>query len=57
MTKELAGKIYNHLLTTKQGFCFYDGGIVSMGDCEKILEINSDSRYEKNLGKEYNLII
>lgn len=49
MTIELAEKIYNHLLKTKQGFCFYQGVIVSMGDCERILKIDSDKRYEKTL--------
>lgn len=48
MSKQLAERIYNHLLSTEQGFCFMNGGIVSMGDCERILQIDSDERYEKN---------
>ena len=49
MDKKLAAKIYNHLLKTKQGFCFYGGAIISMGYCERILEIDSDNRYKKIL--------
>jgi hypothetical protein len=47
MTTKEAEMILNHLLKTKQGFCFYEYGIVSMGDCEKILGINSEERYRK----------
>lgn len=47
LTKKEVEKIYNHLLKTKQGFCFYRGGIVSMGDCENILKIDSNERHEK----------
>ena len=49
MNKELAEKVYNHLLKTKQGFCFVNGGIVSLGDCERVLDIDSETRYKKTL--------
>ena len=49
MTKQKAGEIYNYLIKTKQGFCFYNGLIVSMGDCERILNIDSDARYQRTL--------
>ena len=55
MNKKTAKKIYDHLLKTKQGFCYFNGVIVSMGDCEKILNIDSDERYKKTCEK-YQLL-
>lgn len=51
MTISLAEKIYNHLLATKQGFCFYQGQLISLGDCERVLNIDSNVRYVKTLSE------
>jgi hypothetical protein len=45
MDKELAAKVYNHLLKNKMGWCFVNGAVVSMGECERILDIDPDPRY------------
>lgn len=45
MTKEKAQEIINHLLKTKQGFCFYRGQIVTIEYLEDI--IKGKSGYDK----------
>ena len=39
ITKTLAQKIKTHLLKTKQGFCFYNGMIISLERCNNILSL------------------
>jgi hypothetical protein len=34
---DVACKISDHLLKTNQGFCFYNGVIISKKDCEDII--------------------
>lgn len=38
LTFELAQKIKAHLLKTKQGFVFYQGVLVSLDDCNTVID-------------------
>ena len=37
ITKEKAEKILDHLLQRGMGWCFYNGLLVSVEDCERII--------------------